>query len=49
MTFKGNTLTNIFPVDIKKEQLVGHLKNAIKAKKHLSLTIFLWTSSGYGR
>src|SRR3954447_17365480 len=30
---KGNTLANAFPVDINKDQLVGHLKDAIKAKK----------------
>ena len=30
---KGNTLANAFPVDIDKDQLVGHLKEAIKAKK----------------
>ena len=29
---KGNTLANAFPVDINKDQLVGHLKEAIKAK-----------------
>src|ERR1044072_5766776 len=29
---KGNTLANAFPVDIDKDQLVGHLKDAIKAK-----------------
>ncbi|PKY62353.1 hypothetical protein RhiirA4_488692 [Rhizophagus irregularis] len=31
---KGNTTANAFPVDINKDQLVGHLKDAIKAKKH---------------
>ena len=31
---KGNTTANAFPVDINKDQLVGHLKEAIKAKKH---------------
>ena len=31
---KGNTLANAFPVDINKDQLVGHLKDAIKTKKH---------------
>ena len=31
---KGNTLTNTFPIDINKDQLVDHLKEAIKAKKH---------------
>ena len=31
---KGNTLANAFPVDINKDQLVGHLKKAIKAEKH---------------
>ena len=30
---KGNTLANAFPVDIDKDQLVGHLKEAIRAKK----------------
>jgi Crinkler effector protein N-terminal domain len=30
---KGNTTANAFPVDIDKDQLVGHLKDAIKAKK----------------
>ena len=30
---KENTLANAFPVDIDKDQLVGHLKEAIKAKK----------------
>ena len=30
---KGNTLANAFPVDIEKEQLVGHLKKVIKAEK----------------
>ena len=29
---KGNTLANAFPVDIDKDQLVGHLKDAIKAR-----------------
>src|SRR4051812_47139156 len=29
---KGNTLANAFPVDIEKDQLVGHLKEAIKEK-----------------
>ena len=31
---KGNTLANAFPVDINKDQLVSHLKEVIKAKKH---------------
>src|SRR5436190_183135 len=31
---KGNTFANAFPVDINKDQLVGHLKKAIKAEKH---------------
>src|SRR4051794_10766222 len=31
---KGNTLANAFPVDINKDQLVGHLKKVIKAEKH---------------
>src|SRR5436189_5862061 len=31
---KGNTLANVFPVDINRDQLVGHLKKAIKAEKH---------------
>ena len=30
---KGNTLANAFPVDIEKDQLVGHLKKIIKAEK----------------
>src|SRR6266496_5429600 len=30
---KGNTLANAFPVDIDKDQLVGHLKKVIKAEK----------------
>src|SRR3954469_24206873 len=30
---KGNTLANAFPVDIGKDQLVGHLKKIIKAEK----------------
>ena len=30
---KGSTTANAFPVDINKDQLVGHLKEAIKAKK----------------
>src|SRR5579859_4732451 len=30
---KGNTLANTFPVDINKDQLVGHLKKVIKAEK----------------
>ena len=29
---KGNTLANAFPVDIEKDQLIGHLKEAIKDK-----------------
>src|SRR5579871_6728865 len=29
---KGNTTANAFPVDIEKDQLVGHLKEAIKEK-----------------
>src|SRR3954453_8411646 len=29
---KGNTTANAFPVDIEKDQLVGHLKDAIKEK-----------------
>src|SRR4051812_19036517 len=31
---KGNTTANAFPVDISRNQLVGHLKKAIKAEKH---------------
>ena len=31
---KGNTTASAFPIDINKDQLVGHLKEAIKAKKH---------------
>ena len=31
---KRNTLTNAFPVDINKDQLVGHFNEAIKTKKH---------------
>ena len=27
---KGNTLANAFPVDINKDQLVGHLKKVIR-------------------
>ena len=27
---KGNTLVNAFPVEIKKDQLVGHLKKVIR-------------------
>src|ERR1051325_3948104 len=30
---KGNTLANAFPVDIDKDQLVGHLKKFIKEEK----------------
>ena len=30
---KGNTLANAFPVDIEKDQLVGHLKKVIRAEK----------------
>jgi hypothetical protein len=30
---KGNTTASAFPVDINKDQLVGHLKKAIKAEK----------------
>ncbi|CAB4397952.1 unnamed protein product [Rhizophagus irregularis] len=30
---KENALANAFPVDIEKDQLVGHLKDAIKLKK----------------
>src|SRR5436305_5320632 len=30
---KGNTTANAFPVDIDKDQLVGHLKKVIKAEK----------------
>ena len=30
---KGNTTANVFPVDIEKDQLVGHLKKVIKAEK----------------
>ena len=30
---KENTLANAFPVDIDKDQLVGHLKKVIKAEK----------------
>jgi hypothetical protein len=29
---KGNTTASAFPVDIEKDQLVGHLKEAIKEK-----------------
>ena len=29
---KGNTTASAFPVDINKDQLVGHLKEAIKEK-----------------
>jgi hypothetical protein len=31
---KGNTTANAFPVDINNDQLVSHLKKAIKAEKH---------------
>jgi hypothetical protein len=30
---KGNTTANAFPVDIDKDQLVGHLKKVIKAEQ----------------
>ncbi|GBC06334.1 hypothetical protein RclHR1_06770017 [Rhizophagus clarus] len=30
---KGNTTANVFPVDIDKDQLVGHLKKVIKAEQ----------------
>jgi len=30
---KGNTTANAFPVDIEKDQLVGHLKKVIKAEQ----------------
>jgi hypothetical protein len=30
---KGNTTANAFPVDIGRDQLVGHLKKVIKAEK----------------
>jgi hypothetical protein len=30
---KGNTTANAFPVDIDKDQLVGHLKKFIKAEQ----------------
>jgi hypothetical protein len=30
---KGNTTASAFPVDINKDQLVGHLKKVIKAEK----------------
>jgi hypothetical protein len=30
---KGNILANAFPVDIEKDQLVGHLKKVIKAEQ----------------
>jgi hypothetical protein len=30
---KGNALANTFPVDIEKNQLVGHLKKVIKTEK----------------
>ena len=30
---KGNTTANAFPVDIEKDQLVGHLRKVIKAEK----------------
>ncbi len=30
---KGNITANAFPVDIDKDQLVGHLKKVIKAEK----------------
>src|SRR5207248_5680271 len=35
---KGNTLANAFPVDIDKDQLVGHLKKVIKAEKQNDFT-----------
>jgi hypothetical protein len=38
---KGNILANAFPVDIDKDQLVGHLKDAIKAKKTPEFDNFL--------
>jgi hypothetical protein len=34
---KGNTTANAFPVDIDKDQLVGHLKKVIKAEKQNDL------------
>ena len=30
---KGNTTASAFPVDINKDQLVGHLKKVIKAEQ----------------
>ncbi|RHZ81929.1 hypothetical protein Glove_116g33 [Diversispora epigaea] len=33
MTIKGSTFANSFPVDIDRNKLVGHLKDAIKEKK----------------
>ncbi|GET02273.1 hypothetical protein GLOIN_2v1736381 [Rhizophagus clarus] len=30
---KENTIANAFPVDIEKDQLVGHLKKVIKAEQ----------------
>src|ERR1051325_12034080 len=30
---KGNTTASAFPIDINKDQLVGHLKKVIKAEK----------------
>ena len=46
---KGNTLANAFPVDINKDQLVGHLKKAIKAEKHKTFHGVRLTNSSYGR
>ncbi|RIA88757.1 hypothetical protein C1645_227446 [Glomus cerebriforme] len=31
--FKGNTTASAFAIDIDREKLVSHLKDAIKAKK----------------
>ena len=33
----GNTTANAFPVDIDKDQLVGHFKKVIKAEKPQTL------------
>jgi hypothetical protein len=35
---KGNTTANAFPVDIDKDQLVGHLKKVIKAEQPQTFT-----------
>ena len=46
---KGNTPENAFSVKISRDEPISELKDAIKAKKQMTLLVLTQTSSGYGK